>query len=211
MWRYVLYDHTSAGLLVRYYESAGESQAILAEFLLWAWGKSGGPRVSRRAENTGVGQGQRQHLATIKSLLEALEVTAIEHAAGNARVKGGVEVGNNIVETKFESRLRFEPVHNVEQLNHAVLMWQNAFNADLIPRENNALRRRGMVPVARYDLWRRIRQDELRVLPEPDVPPVPRRQGSRAQGARHAHHLQAPTRRAHVQLQGERSRRYLQR
>lgn len=169
VWRYVLYDHTSASLLVRYYESAGESQAILAEFLLWAWGKQEGREFHGVPKILVWDKGSANTSATIKSLLEALEVTAIEHAAGNARVKGGVEVGNNIVETKFESRLRFEPVHNVEQLNHAVLMWQNAFNADLIPRENNALRRRGMVPVARYDLWRRIRQDELRVLPEPDV------------------------------------------
>lgn len=169
VWRYVLYEHTSGLLVVRYYQTAGENQAILAEFLMWAWSRTEGREFHGVPRMLVWDKGSANTSATIKSLLEALEVTPIEHAPGAARVKGGVEGGNNIVEIKFESRLRIEPVENVDQLNAAVLAWQNAFNADLIPRENNALRRRGMVPVARYDLWRRITAEQLRILPAVEI------------------------------------------
>lgn len=165
VWRYVLYDHTSALLAVRYYEARGENPAILFEFLAWAWGRQEGREFHGVPRFLVWDKGSANTAKTIKSLLEALEVTPIEHAAGQARVKGGVEGGNNIVETKFESRLRFEPVTSVEQLNAAALAWQNAFNADMIPRENNALRRAGMVPTARYHLWRKITAEQLRMLP----------------------------------------------
>lgn len=69
------------------------------------------------------------------------------------------------MECKFESRLKFEPVANVEALNAACLAWQNAFNANLIPRQDNRLAREGMAPRARLDLWRTIKPEELRLLP----------------------------------------------
>lgn len=169
VWRYVLYDHTSGLICVKYFQSAGESQAILAEFLMWAWSRQDGREFHGVPRIMVWDKGSANTSATIKNLLEALEVEPIEHAAGAARVKGGVEGANNIVEIKFESRLKFEPVENVEQLNAAVLAWQNAFNADLIPRENNALRRIGMVTAARYDLWRRISAEQLRVMPDEAV------------------------------------------
>ena len=166
VWRYVLYDHTSGLIAVRYFETAGESQAILAEFLLWAWGKQEGREFHGVPRLLVWDKGSANTSATIKNLLEALEVQPIEHAPGAARVKGGVENANNLVEIKFESRLKLEPVHSAAQLNDAAFAWQNAFNADLIPREENALRRRGMLPVARYHLWRRISAEQLRVLPD---------------------------------------------
>ena len=52
----------------------------------------------------------------IKNLLDALGVDHETHATGHSWGKGGVEQGNNLVETHFESRLRFEPVESVEQL-----------------------------------------------------------------------------------------------
>lgn len=169
VWRYVLYDHTSGLLATRYYEAAGELTSTLFDFLMWSWGRQDGREFHGAPRILVWDKGSANKAAVIKSLLDALEVTAIEHAPGKARVKGGVECGNNIIECKFESRLKFEPVHSVEQLNAAALAWQNAFNADLIPRENNALRRRGMTPTARYDLWRKIRAEQLRILPPVEV------------------------------------------
>lgn len=165
VWRYVLYDHTSGLLVVRYFETAGENQATLFEFLMWAWGQQQGREFHGVPKILVWDKGSANTAPAIKALLAALEVTPIEHAPGAARVKGGVEGGNNIVEIKFESRLKFEPVNSVDELNNAALAWQNAFNADLIPRESNALRRRGMVPTPRYALWRKIRADQLRILP----------------------------------------------
>lgn len=166
VWRYVLWDHASSIVVVRYYEAAGENPATLYEFLMWAWARQpdrefhGVPRLmlwDKGSSNTS---------ASIRALCDALEVEHRTHKAGAARVKGGVEGANNLVETKFESRLKFEPVHSVEELNAAVLAWQNAFNADLIPRQDNRLVRDKIILGARYDLWRLIRAEELRTLPD---------------------------------------------
>jgi len=169
VWRYVLYDHASGLLVVKYFEARGENPSILFEFLMWAWGRQPGREFHGVPRLLVWDKGSANTATTIKSLLKALEVEPIEHAAGQARVKGGVEVGNNIVECKFESRLKFQPVSSVEELNAACLAWQNAFNADLIPRDNNALRRRRMEPQPRYALWRRIQASQLRILPDIEV------------------------------------------
>jgi hypothetical protein len=39
VWRYVLTDHYSGTLMVRYYQSAGESVENLYDFLLWCWSR----------------------------------------------------------------------------------------------------------------------------------------------------------------------------
>lgn len=169
VWRYVLYDHASAAVATRYYEAAGENPANLFDFLMWAWGRQPGREFHGVPKILVWDKGSANTAAAIKNLLASLDVTPIEHAAGRARVKGGVENANNLVETKFESRLRFEPVETVAQLNEAAWHWQNAFNADRIERDDNRLRRRGIDPIARYDLWRRIRAEDLRVLPPIEV------------------------------------------
>ncbi len=83
-----------------------------------------------------------------------------------------MENGNNLVETQFESRLRFEPVADVAALNAAAFVWANAYNANLIPGQDTRLHRAGLSrPTPRYDLWQRINASagELRVLPAPAV------------------------------------------
>lgn len=166
VWRYVLWDHASSIDVFRYYEAKGENPATLYEFLMWAWSRQpdrefhGVPRIllwDKGSANTS---------ASIRALCDALEVATLTHKAGAPRVKGGVEGANNLIECKFESRLKFEPVHSVEELNAAALAWQNAFNADLIPGQDNRLVRNGIDLGARYDLWRLIRAEELRTLPD---------------------------------------------
>lgn len=94
----------------------------------------------------------------------------IAHRAGNARAKGGVEGGNNIVEVQFESRLKFQPVQSVEELNAAAFAWANAYCANLIPGQDTRLRRIGLpMPTARLDLWQLITAEQLRALPALEV------------------------------------------
>lgn len=166
VWRYVIYDRASGTLGVRYFEAAGENQQSLFEFLTWAWAKKaeiswwGVPKIllwDKGSANTA---------AAIRNFLKALEVQDIAHEAGNARAKGGVENANNLVETQFECRLRFEPVDTVEELNAAVYAWQEAYNANAIPRQDTRLRRPGIVPASRYALWQLIRAEQLRELPD---------------------------------------------
>lgn len=166
-WRYVLTDHFSNATVVRYYQAKGENQANLFDFLLYCWQKREGRLMHGVPKMLYWDKGSANTAGAIKNALRALGVEAKEHKAGNARAKGSVENGNNRVECLFESRLRYEPVDNVEQLNAAVEGWSNAYNANAIPQYDARLRRKYMAePQARYALWQMIRQEQLRILPD---------------------------------------------
>lgn len=167
VWRYVLVDHYSGSVLVRYYQAAGETQANLYDFLLWCWGRCEGRPFHGVPKILYWDKGSANTAAAIRVALGALQVEPIEHTAGNPRAKGAVEQANNLVEKLFESRLRYEPVANVDELNAAAEAWANAYNANTIPHYDSRLRRKLMAtPAARFELWQLIRQEQLRILPE---------------------------------------------
>ncbi len=170
VWRYVLYDRASGMIVPWYCESAGENQHNLFNFLMHAWGAVPERLFQGICQYLLWDKGSANTSAAIRNLCRALGVRTLEHEAGNARAKGGVEGANNIVETQFESRLRFEPVETIEQLNAAVFAWANAWNANLLPGQDSRLHRAGLAePVARQDLWQRIRAEQLILLPPVDV------------------------------------------
>lgn len=170
VWRYVLTDHASATIIPWYVEAAGENPGILADFLIWAWSQQPDRYFHGVPVNLIWDKGSANTAAGIKSLLDSLEVNHIPHAAGNARAKGSVEDGNNLVETQFESRLKFSPVDSVAALNVAALAWANAYNCNCIPGQDTRLKRPGLAaPVARSDLWHLITAAQLRLLPEERV------------------------------------------
>lgn len=170
VYRYVAYDKASAALKVWYTEAAGEDQHNLFRFLMHAWGKQEGCPIHGVPKYMLWDKGSANQSAAIRSLLDALGVTHLTHKAGNSRAKGGVENGNNIVETQFESRLKFQPVENVEQLNASASAWANAYCANLIPGQDTRLRRPGLeAPIARTDLWQLITAEQLRALPPLEV------------------------------------------
>jgi hypothetical protein len=132
VWRYVRYDHFSGSLDIRYFEAAGENQASMFDFLQHTWGKQA-HRVSHGVPQRLLwDKGSANTSAAVRSLLDALGVQHETHATGHAWAKGGVEVGNNIVETHFESRLKIEPVDNIAQLNTASERWVRDYNAGVI-------------------------------------------------------------------------------
>lgn len=163
-WRYVLVDHFSARIVVRYYERKGEDQRTLADFLLYSWTELGVPKFLM------LDPGSANTAYTIKHFCEALDVKVLVNKPKGPRAKGGVEVANNIVETNCEARLRVEPVSCIEELNEMATAWVNAYNANLVPGQDTRLRREGlMAPMARMDLFRTIKATELRTLPPLDV------------------------------------------
>lgn len=169
-YRYVKYDKASASITAWYCEAAGEDQHNLFDFLMFAWGHHEGRLTHGVPQYLLWDKGSANQSTAIKSLLDALGVQHLTHRAGNSRAKGGAENGNNIVETQFESRLKFEPVNDVSQLNAAAFAWANAYNANLIPGQDTRLRRSGLtVPTARFDLWQLITAEQLRVLPPLEV------------------------------------------
>jgi len=156
VWRYVRYDHASSNLDVRYYEAAGENQHSLFEFLLYTWSQQP-MRVSHGVPRMLLwDKGSANTSFAIKNLLDALGVDHETHAVGHSWGKGGVEQGNNLVETHFESRLRFEPVETVEQLNAAAAAWVRDFNANAIAHVDCRLTRASGQPMVRDDLWQLI-------------------------------------------------------
>ena len=171
-WRYVLTDHYSGAIIVKYFQSRGETTAILWEFLLYCW-QTIDSRPFRGVPKIMVwDRGSANTASSIKNALRILQVEQIAHQAKNPRAKGQVESSNNIVECHFESRLRFEPVNSVEELNQAAEAWYNAWNANLITRQDTRLKRVGMTqPMARYQLWQTILRNptHLRELPPLDI------------------------------------------
>lgn len=170
VWRYVLTDHYSASIVLRYYQAKGETQANLYDFLLHAWAKHEGRLIHGVPKILLWDKGSANTAGAIKNALASLDVEPIEHKAKNARAKGSVENANNLVECLFESRLSYEPVENVEQLNAAAEAWSNAYNANTIPNYDSRLKRKYMdQPKARYAIWQTIRKEQLRILPDVDV------------------------------------------
>jgi len=170
-WRYVLTDHYSSTICVRYYAAAGEKQENLYDFLLYAWAK----KQARSYVFHGVPEmivwdkGSANMSRAIKNALVALRVKHWEHAAGNPRAKGQVENANNLVETHFECLLKLEEVESIEALNDAAERWCEAYNADQIPGQDTRLRRMGRIIGERTWLWQRIAKEQLRELPPEDV------------------------------------------
>ena len=168
--RYVLTDHYSGSICVRYYAAMGETAVNMYDFLLYAWG--------RKNSNIYVFHGIPELLIwdcgtaniskSITNALKAFNVKTIPHLPGNPRAKGQVENANNIVETQFECRLRFEPVNSIEELNDAVERWCAGYNANMIPRLDTRLKRGGIIQ-SRTALWQRITKDKLRELPDEET------------------------------------------
>lgn len=170
VWRYVLTDHTSGAIRVRYYEAAGESTLLLYSFLLWAWGEHNDANCPLRGlpEILLMDKGSANQSIAMQRALRALDVKLEDHAAKNARAKGQVENANNLVEKLFESRLLLEPVTSVDELNQKAEAWQNAYNANQLPGYDARHNRHKM---SRYECWLTIRhhQQTLRELPPADV------------------------------------------
>ena len=170
VWRYTLYDRASGVIIPWYVEAAGENQHSLFQFLMFAWGKQDGRLFHGVPQLLYWDKGSANTSSAIKNLLDHLEVKYLEHEAGNARAKGGVENANNIIETQFESRLKFQPVSSIDELNHAAMNWAEAYNANRLPGQDTRLRRIGLSePVSRQSLWQHITAEQLRTLPSIEV------------------------------------------
>ena len=168
VWRYVLADHRTGSISVRYYQQPGESMVALWDFLVYAWSPKENPLYAFHGVPSMLvwDSGSANVSRPIVRACEALDVSTSAHMPRQPWVKGSVEVANNIVETHFESRLRFQPVDSVEQLNAAVDRWVAVYNADQIKEMDCRLHRTGARPFVRLDAWMMITPEQLRELPE---------------------------------------------
>lgn len=161
--RYVMWDGHSGAVLVRYYLGAETSENLI-DFFIWC-------TQQRFHDGAGMpvfgvpftlkddaGSSNRGYL--FESFLQALEVRHITHMPGNPRATGGVEGSQNLVETKFESKLTFCVTDNLDELNARALKWMHGFNS---------LRKHTRTGHTRYALWNTIRVEQLRIAPPEDI------------------------------------------
>jgi len=170
-WRYVLTDHYSASVCVRYYESSGENPKNLYDFLLYAWGQKQNPAYMFHGlpELLLWDRGSANSARAVTNALKALRVKTEAHAVGKPRAKGQVENANNLVETHFECLLKLEEVRSLDELNEAAERWCAAYNANEIPALDTRLRRSGRLIGIRTMLWQRITESQLRELPDAEI------------------------------------------
>lgn len=156
--RYLVTDHYSGALYVRYYLVAGEDQETLFDFLMRAFAK----RDHAQDPFHGVplmmlwdaGSANQSHL--IRNLLDRLQVRHQAHTPGVPRAKGQVERTHDLVERHFEGRLSFMRIQSIDELNDKAHIWMRAFNM----RKTHSRTR-----TTRYGLWQTIREEQLRLCP----------------------------------------------
>ena len=170
-WRYVLTDHYSGTICVRYYAAAGENSANMYDFLLYAWGKKKDPLYNFHGlpELLIWDCGSANVSKPVSNALKALRVETKPHLPGNPRAKGQVEKANDIVERQFESLLHLETVNSMEELNDAAERWCAAFNANELAFRDTRIMRAGRKIGSRQMIWNFIAKEQLRELPDEEI------------------------------------------
>jgi hypothetical protein len=168
-WRYVLTDHYSDSICVRYYAARGETAVNMFDFLLYAWREKSNPAYVFHGipEILFWDKGSGNINRATTTALKALRVKTETHKPGNPRAKGQVEEANNLVETHFECMLKLEEVRSIEELNDAAERWCAAWNANELSNFDSRLRRGGKLIGERSWIWNKITDEQLRELPDP--------------------------------------------
>lgn len=151
--RWVITDHYSGALFVRYTQGAEDSAGIL-DVLIEAMVKRENEPFHGVPELLVTDKGAGNTSALIASFLGVLGVKHITHKPGNPRAKGQVEQAQNLVETQFEGRLRFLDVADLAALNTAVDAWRVYYNAKARHTRHGK---------ARNNVWMTITEERLRV------------------------------------------------
>lgn len=152
--RYIVADHCTGYLYVRYALERGESAAGVLTTLIEAMSDRG-PRDPMHGVPLHLyadkGSGNRNGL--MAEFCARLGIKSLYHAAGTANATGAVEKAQDIVERHFEGRLRFTEVSQLEQIQTLADRWRRHFNA-------HAVHTRLRVP--RSVAWLRITDEQLR-------------------------------------------------
>lgn len=158
--RYVVADHTSNSFVVRYEQAPGEDAKGVIDTLIMAMCDRG-PRDPMHGVPTILymdpGSGNKSSL--VMEFCERLDIRPIHHAPKAASATGSVENCQNIVETQFESRLRFQEVPNLACLQEQADTWRRHYNAKEIHSRHK---------MTRSAAWATIENDKLRTV-ERDV------------------------------------------
>ena len=156
--RYLVTDHYSGALYVKYYQAAGEDQETLFLFLMDAFNQ----RDHAKDPFHGVplmmvwDAGSANQSYMIRNLLDRLNVRHWAHTPGTPRSKGQVERTHDIVERKFEGRLFLYKVKDIDELNDKAHTWMRHFNGT---------QKHARTGKTRYGLWQANRPEQIRLCP----------------------------------------------
>lgn len=171
--RYVVVDHFSGCLFLHYEQAKGEDARGVITTLVDAISDRG-PRDPMHGAPLRLfmdkGSGNKSSL--VVQFLRDLEIEPLWHEAGNARATGAVEVAQNLVETGFESRLRFLATPSLAELQAQADRWRRHFNA-------HAILTRARKP--RNQLWVGITDAQLRTVERPVLEAIAHWQDERRQ------------------------------
>ena len=158
--RYILTDHFSGFMFVYYYLAAGETAENLFDFLCRAWEAK--PELNfpfRGAPFQMLMDGgcRAKAKALGQQLWDGISVEIIPGTTGNSRRQGSVEQSHNIWEQWFETRLRIDPAHTIDDLNRKARGFCIWFNAT---------RKHTRTQMPRLSCWLMIKPEQLRELPD---------------------------------------------
>ncbi|WGE65604.1 transposase [Actinobacillus equuli subsp. equuli] len=161
VWRYVITDHTSGVIYVEYVYGGETAENVSQCFI-----NAIQPKANKAEPFFGVpkilmfDRGTANTSQMFSHLLHQLDVKVEIPKAKNARAKGQVEKGNDIVERQFESGLRFMNVSGLDELNQLAHQWMRYFNGKMVHSRHGR---------TRYQMWQCIRADELIIPPSRDI------------------------------------------
>lgn len=158
--RYIVVDHCSGNFYLRYEQAAGEDAKGVLDTLIDAITDRGPQDVMHGVPEilyTDPGPGPASSLVT--GFCGQMGITPAQHVPGRARATGSVEKCQDIVECKFESRLRFLEVPDIAQLQELADRWRRYFCATAIHTRTKK---------TRNDVWLSIPAEKLRTA-EADV------------------------------------------
>ncbi|CAD5107208.1 integrase catalytic domain-containing protein [Zestomonas carbonaria] len=160
VWSYEITDHTSDWVYAEYVMGA-ESGENLCSVLINAMQERGGADILHGVPKIlMMDPGSANTSAMARNLCRSLRIEVIVHAPGAARVTGQVEQARNLIERKFESGLKFQPVADLAELNALAKKWRSHFNATAVHSRHKQ---------TRTALWMTIRQDQLIKAPSVEV------------------------------------------
>lgn len=160
--RYVITDHYSGFIFVKYFAASGETQEILFDLLLDAFEKKNRIAMHGIPKIIIMDKGAANTAHSVRSFLNKLGIENFAHSTGNSRAKGSVEKAQDIVERNFEGGLRFAkaPVADMEQMNYLAQLWMPRFNdVEILTRAKQP----------RAQLWNTITADQLIIAPAREV------------------------------------------
>lgn len=156
--RYNVVDHCS-GHVRLFYVLRAESALNVVSALIHAMTPAVGIAMHGVPRLLGLDLGSMS--ATVQTFCDALGIELRPHAQGNARALGSSEKGHDLIETLFEASLKLRaPVVSIEEINRLADQWCRAYNATRVHSRTKRTRRDG---------WLRIKPEQMREAPTPDV------------------------------------------